>query len=120
MKDRGQEYRVSDVGGISTVPESEAIPVLTTLLRMLFTSSASLENAKSLITRYKEGTIPSMSPELWQAKKIVDSTLHPGKNILRLTMFPDTDSDCTSFVQTPACLCCCHSGCPPLSSPIWS
>ncbi|EGP84171.1 unnamed protein product [Zymoseptoria tritici ST99CH_1A5] len=45
--------------------------------RTLFTSNAALENAKSLVTQYKQGTIRSMTPELWTAKKIVDSTLHP-------------------------------------------
>ncbi|KAF2216225.1 hypothetical protein CERZMDRAFT_109175 [Cercospora zeae-maydis SCOH1-5] len=45
--------------------------------RTLFTSSASLEHAKSLITQYKQGTIQQMTPEIWTAKKIVDSTLHP-------------------------------------------
>lgn len=29
-----------------------------------------------------------MTPELWQAKKIVDSTLHPG-NYLTLPQFPE-------------------------------
>ncbi|EIT73311.1 sideroflexin [Aspergillus oryzae 100-8] len=39
--------------------------------------SARLQNAKDLLTKYRSGQIQSMSPELWQAKKIVDSTLHP-------------------------------------------
>lgn len=46
--------------------------------RTLLVSKAGLEQAKGLITSYKQGTIKSMNPELWQAKKIVDSTLHPG------------------------------------------
>ncbi|KAL8926005.1 MAG: hypothetical protein Q9208_003146 [Pyrenodesmia sp. 3 TL-2023] len=45
--------------------------------RTLFVSSAGLESAKSLITAYKQGQVQSMTPELWRAKKIVDSTLHP-------------------------------------------
>lgn len=45
--------------------------------RTLFTSKTGLEHAKSLITKYKQGEIQSMTPELWKAKKIVDSTLHP-------------------------------------------
>jgi hypothetical protein len=49
--------------------------------RTLFISSAGLENAKRLITRYKNGEIRAMTPELWQAKKIVDSTLHPGTSV---------------------------------------
>ena len=43
----------------------------------MFTSGAGLQNAKDLLTKYRSGQIQSMSPELWQAKKIVDSTLHP-------------------------------------------
>lgn len=37
-----------------------------------------LENAKKLIESYKGGQLLSMTPELWHAKKVVDSTLHPG------------------------------------------
>lgn len=44
----------------------------------LFTSSAGLERAKSLIVDYKQGKIREMTPELWTAKKTIDSTLHPG------------------------------------------
>jgi len=39
--------------------------------------SAGLEQAKNSLIAYKEGKINSMTPELWYAKKIVDSTLHP-------------------------------------------
>lgn len=46
---------------------------------MLFVSSSGLEQAKKLVTSYKQGEIPSMTPELWQAKKVLDSTLHPGE-----------------------------------------
>lgn len=45
--------------------------------RMLFTSSAGLEHAKQLVTSYKQGQIRDMTPDLWRAKKIIDSTLHP-------------------------------------------
>lgn len=45
--------------------------------RTLFTTSASLEHAKSLVTAYKQGQTKSMTPELWRAKKTVDATLHP-------------------------------------------
>lgn len=37
-----------------------------------------LEQAKQAIISYKTGQSKEMTPELWQAKKIVDSTLHPG------------------------------------------
>ena len=30
------------------------------------------------IVAYKQGETKEMTPELWKAKKIVDSTLHPG------------------------------------------
>ncbi|KAL8725669.1 MAG: hypothetical protein Q9166_007212 [cf. Caloplaca sp. 2 TL-2023] len=45
--------------------------------RTLFVSSVGLESAKDLISSYKQGYVRSMTPELWRAKKIVDSTLHP-------------------------------------------
>ncbi|RAL59465.1 hypothetical protein DID88_006581 [Monilinia fructigena] len=46
--------------------------------RTLLVNSTGLENAKSLISSYKQGKVREMTPELWNAKKIVDSTLHPG------------------------------------------
>jgi hypothetical protein len=46
--------------------------------RTLLTSSAGLEHAKGLVTAYKTGKIRDMTPELWRAKKIIDSTIHPG------------------------------------------
>jgi hypothetical protein len=48
------------------------------ICRTLLVSKDGLEQAKSLITSYKLGKIQQMNPELWQAKKVVDSTLHPG------------------------------------------
>ncbi|KAL8895061.1 MAG: hypothetical protein Q9192_003873 [Flavoplaca navasiana] len=45
--------------------------------RTLFVSSAGLESAKILVSSYKQGHVQSMTPELWKAKKVVDSTLHP-------------------------------------------
>ena len=50
----------------------------------MLVNSAGLENAKSLVAAYKQGKIKDMNPELWKAKKIVDSTLHPGTAILLL------------------------------------
>lgn len=47
-------------------------------LSTLLVGSAGLEQAKSLLSEYKQGKIPSMTPDLWKAKKVVDSTLHPG------------------------------------------
>lgn len=46
--------------------------------RTLLVSSAGLEQAKQLIASYKQNHVPAMTPELWRAKKVVDSTLHPG------------------------------------------
>ncbi|KAL9129300.1 MAG: hypothetical protein Q9217_002210 [Psora testacea] len=45
--------------------------------RNLFVSAAGLEHAKRLVSAYKQGQVKSMTPEIWQAKKVVDSTLHP-------------------------------------------
>ncbi|ERF69982.1 hypothetical protein EPUS_03534 [Endocarpon pusillum Z07020] len=47
--------------------------------RTLLVSSSGLENAKRLVSSYKKGEIKTMTPEIWQAKKIVDSTLHPAR-----------------------------------------
>lgn len=41
-------------------------------------SASGLENAKQLVSSYKRNEVRSMTPELWKAKKVVDSTLHPG------------------------------------------
>lgn len=46
--------------------------------RTLFSTEAGLEHAKQLVSSYKQGKIQSMTPELWEAKKLIDSTLHPG------------------------------------------
>ena len=64
--------------------------------RTLLVSASGLENAKKLVSSYKQGQVKSMTPEIWHAKKVVDSTLHPGEYSdrtfilkLRLTV-PDT------------------------------
>lgn len=44
---------------------------------MLLNTSADVEAARSLISAYRTGQITSMSPELWRAKRVLDSTLHP-------------------------------------------
>ncbi|KXJ94803.1 Tricarboxylate/iron carrier [Microdochium bolleyi] len=43
----------------------------------LFAGSAGLNHSKQLIAKYKQGELKEMTPELWKAKKIVDSTIHP-------------------------------------------
>jgi hypothetical protein len=45
--------------------------------RTLLTSAAGLEQAKQLVTAYKMGKVRDMTPELWHAKKTIDSTIHP-------------------------------------------
>ncbi|TLS31322.1 hypothetical protein PpBr36_03690 [Pyricularia pennisetigena] len=45
--------------------------------RTLFAGKAGLEQAKQALIAYKQGSVKDMTPELWKAKKIVDSTLHP-------------------------------------------
>ncbi|KAK4545336.1 hypothetical protein LTR36_003516 [Oleoguttula mirabilis] len=74
--------------------------------RTLLTSSTGLEHAKSLITQYKQGKIGSMTPELWTAKKIVDSTLHPdtGEPVLlpfRMSCFVLSNLVVTAGMLTP-------------------
>ncbi|OJD30188.1 mitochondrial cation transporter [Diplodia corticola] len=43
----------------------------------LLTGSTGLAHAKDLVSAYKQGKIADMTPDLWKAKKIIDSTLHP-------------------------------------------
>lgn len=45
--------------------------------RTLFVRKDGLDRARNLVRAYKQGEIGEMTPELWTAKKIVDSTLHP-------------------------------------------
>ncbi|TID28186.1 hypothetical protein CANINC_002619 [Pichia inconspicua] len=44
---------------------------------MLLTTSKDIEESKRLIWDYKNGVIPEMTPRLWKAKKILDSSIHP-------------------------------------------
>ena len=37
---------------------------------------------------YKQGKTQHMTPQLWKAKKLVDSTLHPGMNEMRNSREP--------------------------------
>ncbi|KAF2861412.1 tricarboxylate carrier [Piedraia hortae CBS 480.64] len=74
--------------------------------RTLFVSQSGLENAKKLITEFKSGEIKSMTPDLWQAKKIVDSTLHPdtGKPVFlpfRMSCFVLSNLVVTAGMLTP-------------------
>jgi len=47
----------------------------------LLVGKTGLEQAKKLLVSYKQGEMREMTPQLWKAKKIVDSTLHPGTTI---------------------------------------
>ncbi|KAK7203731.1 Tricarboxylate/iron carrier [Myxozyma melibiosi] len=45
--------------------------------RMLLVTKKDLEESKSLVSAYKNGKIANMTPELWRAKLVLDSTIHP-------------------------------------------
>lgn len=49
--------------------------------RTLLVSPTGLDQAKQLISSYKQNKISDMNAELWRAKKVVDSTLHPGMRL---------------------------------------
>jgi hypothetical protein len=49
--------------------------------RTLLASTQSLNQAKDLLIGYKTGTINEMNDDLWKAKKLVDSTVHPGMSV---------------------------------------
>ncbi|OAL56299.1 sideroflexin-5 [Pyrenochaeta sp. DS3sAY3a] len=74
--------------------------------RTLLTSSAGLENAKQLVTAYKTGKVQEMTPDLWKAKKIIDSTIHPdtGEPVFlpfRMSCFVLTNLVVTAGMLTP-------------------
>ncbi|KAK1765638.1 Tricarboxylate/iron carrier [Phialemonium atrogriseum] len=45
--------------------------------RTLLVGKTGLEQAKQAIMLYKQGHTKEITPDLWKAKKVVDSTLHP-------------------------------------------
>uniref|UniRef100_A0A060TBV1 Sidoreflexin n=1 Tax=Blastobotrys adeninivorans TaxID=409370 RepID=A0A060TBV1_BLAAD len=49
--------------------------------RMLLNTSKDIESARTLIFQYKNNPSMSMTPELWRAKRVLDSTLHPDTGI---------------------------------------
>ncbi|KEF56258.1 uncharacterized protein A1O9_07839 [Exophiala aquamarina CBS 119918] len=74
--------------------------------RTLFVSASGLENAKKLVTSYKTGEARTMTSEIWQAKKIVDSTLHPdtGESVFlpfRMSCFVISNLVVTAGMLTP-------------------
>lgn len=44
---------------------------------MLLSTSKDIQESKRLIWDYKNGVIPEMTPKLWRAKQILDSSVHP-------------------------------------------
>ncbi|KAK4201863.1 putative mitochondrial transport protein [Triangularia verruculosa] len=74
--------------------------------RTLLVSSAGLTDAKNLLIAYKNGQIPNMTPDLWKAKKVVDSTLHPdtGESVFlpfRMSCFVLSNLVVTAGMLTP-------------------
>ena len=65
------------MGDINLRLVAEQALTLSLVYRTLFVGSRGLEEAKNLLISYKQGQIKHMTPDLWRAKKIVDSTLHP-------------------------------------------
>ncbi len=61
----------------------KTLTVSTNYFRTLLVPASQLDHAKMLLARYKRGEMASMTAELWRAKKIVDSTLHPGTSFHR-------------------------------------
>lgn len=73
---------------------------------MLLVSKKELEHSKEILGKYKKGGIVDMSPELWRAKKVVDSTIHPdtGEAVLlpfRMSAFVLTNLVVTAGMLTP-------------------
>lgn len=72
----------------------------------LFAGKTGLERAKQLVTDYKTGKTQDITPQLWRAKKIVDSTLHPdtGEPVLlpfRMSCFVITNLIVTAGMLQP-------------------
>ena len=66
-------------GRFIAIPQCSSLSTISNAIyRTLFVSAAGLENAKRIVSAYKQGQEKVMTTELWRAKKIVDSTLHPG------------------------------------------
>lgn len=74
--------------------------------RTLLAGTKGLEHAKQLVTKYKTGEIKHINEDIWRAKKIVDSTLHPdtGEPILlpfRMSCFVISNLIVTAGMLTP-------------------
>ncbi|KAF2403227.1 Tricarboxylate/iron carrier [Trichodelitschia bisporula] len=74
--------------------------------RTLLVSSAGLEQAKAVVSAYKTGQLRHTTLEFWQAKKVVDATLHPdtGTPVLlpfRMSCFVISNLIVTAGMLTP-------------------
>ncbi|ERS97261.1 uncharacterized protein SPSK_02596 [Sporothrix schenckii 1099-18] len=74
--------------------------------RTLLVGRTGLEQAKKAIVAYKQGEVKEMTPQLWKAKKIVDSTLHPdtGEPVMlpfRMSAFVLSNLVVTAGMLTP-------------------
>ncbi|ORY82508.1 sideroflexin-5 [Protomyces lactucae-debilis] len=74
-------------------------------VRTLLTSSAQLQDARATINRFHQGQLP-LSESVWQAKKILDATVHPdtGEPIFlpfRMSCFVLTNLVVTTAMLTP-------------------
>ncbi|KAI2612988.1 Tricarboxylate/iron carrier [Hypoxylon fragiforme] len=72
----------------------------------LFAGKHGLEQAKKLVVAYKRGEIKDMTPELWKAKQVVDSTVHPdtGETVFlpfRMSCFVFSNLIVTAGMLTP-------------------
>ena len=73
---------------------------------MLLVSKQELQDSKALIASYKLGQTKQLSAELWHAKKVVDSTLHPDTGTpiplpFRMSAFVLTNLVVTAGMLTP-------------------
>lgn len=59
---------------------------------MLLNTSADISAAKRAVWDYKNGVVAAMTPELWRAKKVLDSALHPDTG--ETVMLPFRMSSC--------------------------
>ncbi|KAF7552823.1 hypothetical protein G7046_g7285 [Stylonectria norvegica] len=70
----------------------------------ILAGASGLEKAKKLVTEYKTGKTDHMTPDLWQAKKIVDSTLHPDTGLPVLLPFRMSSYVLTNLIVTAGML----------------
>lgn len=59
---------------------------------MLLNTSEDIRKAKLMVWEYRNGVRPEMTPELWRAKKVLDSSIHPDTG--ETVMLPFRMSSC--------------------------